>query len=376
MLSKVMNEKHLHIISLDVPWPANYGGVIDIYYKAKQLAEAGINIHLHCFEYGRGEANNLDFCYQVHYYKRDTSILKQFSRIPYIVNSRKSESLVQNLQKDDYPILCEGLHTTAILLDKRFSNRKIYVRTHNVEHDYYRSLATAEPIFWRKLFFQIEAEKLEHYESILKQAAEIFAISQKDTQYFSSQFQNVQWIPAFNDFVNVSSLPGKGSYVLYHGNLSVRENTEAALWLLRNVFSKVDVPCVIAGLNPPEQLIGESSLHSNVSIRANLPEVEMLDLIQNAHVNVFVTNQPTGLKLKLLNALSKGRYCIANTNMLAGTALGDACTVADSAEQMRNEINRLMPIEFSQTEIIHRQKVLQTKYDHVANAHKLIETIY
>ncbi|MEI7802398.1 MAG: mannosyltransferase, partial [Bacteroidota bacterium] len=42
----------LHIISFNVPYPPDYGGVIDVYYKIKALKEAGVKIHLHCYEYG------------------------------------------------------------------------------------------------------------------------------------------------------------------------------------------------------------------------------------------------------------------------------------------------------------------------------------
>jgi len=41
--------KHLHIISFDIPYPANYGGVIDVFYKLRALVSAGIKIHLHAF---------------------------------------------------------------------------------------------------------------------------------------------------------------------------------------------------------------------------------------------------------------------------------------------------------------------------------------
>lgn len=373
---ETMNEKHLHIISLDVPWPANYGGAIDIYYKAKAFSDAGVQVHLHCFEYGRGEARNLDFCHQVHYYKRDTSFIRQITRIPYIVASRKSEELVENLLKDDYPILCEGLHTTAIITDKRFSDRKIYVRAHNVEQDYYRLLAKAESVFWKKIYFNIESYKLRSYEDVLRAASAIFAISKKDSQYFSSKYKNVQWIPAFSGFAGVQSLPGRGSYVLYHGNLSVRENEEAAFWLIRNVFSKVSVPCIIAGLNPSKQLVHKASLLSNVSIRANLSESEMSELIQNAHVNVLVTNQPTGLKLKLLNALSQGRFCLVNTDMLAGTSLEDACVIADKSEQLISEINRLMTEDFTRDDIEKRQRILSSMYNNAINAENMANAIF
>ena len=44
-----MGEKYLHIITHDVPWPADYGGVVDLFYKMKTLHQAGVKIHLHCF---------------------------------------------------------------------------------------------------------------------------------------------------------------------------------------------------------------------------------------------------------------------------------------------------------------------------------------
>lgn len=40
-------DKHLNIVAFDNPYPPTYGGVIDVYYKLKSLAETGLKIHLH-----------------------------------------------------------------------------------------------------------------------------------------------------------------------------------------------------------------------------------------------------------------------------------------------------------------------------------------
>ena len=65
--------KTLHVVALNIPWPANYGGVIDIYYKVKALHECGVKIILHCFEYERPHAAELEaICEEVHYYRRRT----------------------------------------------------------------------------------------------------------------------------------------------------------------------------------------------------------------------------------------------------------------------------------------------------------------
>ena len=51
---------HLHIVTFNVPWPADYGGVIDVYYRIVALAKTGVKIHLHCYTYGREEAKELE----------------------------------------------------------------------------------------------------------------------------------------------------------------------------------------------------------------------------------------------------------------------------------------------------------------------------
>ena len=370
------SDYHLHVISFDVPYPANYGGVIDVFYRVKALSEAGVKVHLHCFEYGRGRAEVLDRCHEVKYYKRNTSFWKQFSSDPYVVASRRSEALVQDLLKDDYPILCEGLHTTAVLGDSRLNGRRIFVRAHNVEHDYYQLLAESEPTFWKRWFYRMEARKLRRYEPVLMKAAGIFAITQKDTEYFNAHYGNALHVPGFSALSKVCSETGRGDYVLYHGNLSVAENKKAAEWLVKNVFSKLDVPCVVAGLNPPDRLRRLCKPYPRIALKANLGDAEMMDLIRNAQVNVMVTDQPTGLKLKLLNALYNGRFCLVNDDMVRGTSLGSLCVVAQEPERFISEIKRLMKEDFTEDDIEERDEALKELYRNEENAQTLIQTIF
>ena len=370
-----MTENHLHIIAFDVPYPANYGGVIDVFYRVKALSEAGVKVHLHCFEYGRGEQEILNRCHEVKYYKRDTSFGKQLSLTPFIVNSRKSEALVLDLLKDDYPILCEGLHTTAVLLDKRLRNRKVFVRAHNVEHDYYNGLAEVERCGWKRLFYHVEAWKLRRYEPVLKNATGIFAISQKDADYFKHYYNNVTLVPGFSATDSVCSETGRGEYVLYHGNLSVRENEDAAKWLIENVFAELDLHCIVSGLNPSDKLKKLVDTYTNVTLMANPDDAEMIDLLRQAQVNILVTNQPTGLKLKLLNALYNGRFCLVNSDMVKGTSLDTLCVVADEPKQMIAEIKRLMEEDFTEDDIEKRDAQMQQLYDNEANALKIVEAI-
>ena len=167
-----MPEKHIHIVCFDVPYPPDYGGVIDVFYRIKALHQLGIKIHLHCFEYGRGKHTELmKYCAEVNYYTRYKG-WKGFSlRIPYIVNSRANKKVLHNLLKDDHPVLLEGIHCTYFLFTGQLKNKKVYVRLHNVEFEYYKELARSETSVFKKLYFKNESRLLKSYEKIIANKA-------------------------------------------------------------------------------------------------------------------------------------------------------------------------------------------------------------
>ena len=371
-----MSDLHLHIVSFDIPYPANYGGVIDVFFKAKALAEKGVKVHLHCFQYGRKPSIVLeDLFHEVKYYRRDISKKHLFKSTPYIVSSRDSTELVSNLLKDDYPILMEGLHTSALLQNRKLKGRKRIIRTHNIEHDYYQNLAKVENDIFKKYYFYNEAVKLQRYEKILSKADLLLAISKNDEAYFSGIHSNVDFIPAFHPFKEVNCKPGKGKYVLYHGNLSVGENWNAARFLLNNVFNDINIPLKIAGLKPPKQLVSLLNGMPNVELIPNPDDEALNDLIENAHINVSITAQRTGLKLKLLNTLYNGRFCLVNDKMLSGTELDELCIIANNQNTLKRKIKSLFEEEFADDDILERKKKLGAIYNNGNNVRHLIKLI-
>ena len=356
-----------------MPYPANYGGVIDVYYKIKALHQQGIKVHLHCFEYGRTEAKELNsICEQVCYYERKLSKQHLFSSLPFVVATRKSELLIENLLKDNFPILFEGLHCCYYLSDERLKNRIKIVRTHNIEHDYYKNLEKVEKKIFKKMYFRMEANKLERFEKVLKNASHIAAISQADARQLSNRYINVHHITAFHPHEEIEIKAGKGDFCLYHGNLEVGENNEAALYLVNEVFSKIDTPFIVAGKKPSSELIDAISKHKHIELKANISTSEIDELIANAQINVLPTFQATGIKLKLLAALFKGRHCIVNLPMVDNTGLESLCSIANDAEKMLVEINQLFIQEFDSGASALREKVLNNLFSNEKNIEKII----
>lgn len=361
--------ENLHIVSFDVPFPANYGGVIDIYYKLRSLRELGYNIILHCFEYGREKAPELNgLCKKVYYYKRRLYKNPFLGSLPYIVSSRNASSLLENLKKDAGPILFEGLHTTFFLNHPELENRFKIVRMHNIEHDYYASLEKAERHYFKKYFFRIESERLKKYQSILKHADLICAISPNDYKYLSKKFPNAMHLPPFHGNEKVTAQVGKGEYILYHGNLSVAENHEAALYLVNNVFSKISYPCIIAGNNPPKELVHAVEAFPNIRLLTNTSADHIHNLILGAHINVMHTSQSTGIKLKLINALYMGRHCIGNKEMLKNTGMEELCTLAHDSEEYIRLIHHFWTKEFTISDRMQREEVLLNHFNDRTNA--------
>ncbi|MBR5781638.1 MAG: glycosyltransferase family 1 protein [Bacteroidales bacterium] len=357
------SDKHLHIVSFDIPYPANYGGVIDVFFRIKALSERGVKIHLHCFEYGREHSEYLErFCYSVNYYKRETKLTKLFNSIPYIVCSRDSEELLENLKKDDYPILLEGLHCCMLLTCDDLKDRNVIVRAHNVEHDYYEHLAKVEVDSKKKLYLKQEVDKLRNFECILNKASAILAISQKDYEYFSEKYNNVYKVTAYNAYTEVDILEGSSDYVLYHGNLSVAENYRAAEILIET-FENFDVKLKIAGMNPPPHIVKLIEDVPNIELIDSPSDQVLFDLIRHAHINILVTEQATGLKLKLLNTLFNGRFCLVNDKMVEGLDVNGLCYIVNDSNAIRFAVSELMPRSFDKHQIERRRKNMKHFYD-------------
>jgi hypothetical protein len=372
-------EKHLHIVCLDVPYPVDYGGVFDLFYKITALHECGVKIHLHCFEYGRGRQPELDkYCTEVFYYPRKQGHKGFSHEMPYIVASRMNDELNNRLLMDDHPILLEGVHCSAILLDKRFEGRKIFLRLHNVEYRYYRRLAKTSTHLLKKIYYHNESRLLKKYERSIAGRAVILPVSEADGNVYRSEFgaTRIMNLPVFLPFQKVQSPQGIGCFCLYHGNLSVAENEKAAKWLLEEVFNDLKTPFVIAGKNPSKSLHQLAEANTNTCMVANPSWEEMQDMIGKAQINIIPSFNDTGIKLKLLNVLFNGRHCVTNEATVAGSGLESACHTGTTAGALKSIIAQLYHRPFEEEETILRKNLLEGIYNNHLNAQRLVTWIW
>ena len=327
-------DRHIHIVTHEVPWPANYGGVMSLFYKIKALHEIGYKIHLHCFTSKPNQESILNtYCYSVNFYKRNKNPFYLILSLPYIVYSRRSKNLLQNLEKEEYPILFEGTHCTYWLYKNKLKQRTTIVSLHNIEFEYYNSLSKLEHNIFRKSYYYIESKLLYSYEKNIATKSKFWAVNKVDANHFNKTFktENADFFPVFVPWNMIKSENGFGNYCFYHANLEIIENEKAALWLLDNIFSTLKIPFVIAGRNPSESLKIAAHKHQHTCIVENPSEYEMDDLIRKAQINIIPSFNNTGVKFKLLNALFNGRHCIVNSQAVEGSGAENLCVVCNKS---------------------------------------------
>lgn len=337
--------KPIHIVSFDVPFPPDYGGVLDVHLRAKGLKQLGYTVILHCYEYGRGR--NHDFsgiADEIHYYDRNTGLKSLFSKLPYIVKSRNSEALLKRLSEDEHPVILEGQHSTFWAKELSKNNRLCAIRMHNVEWHYYRDLAEDAKTYSERIYFRMESRKLRKHELQLKKIP-LLCISKSDLDYYRNLGFHAVYLPVtINPDLVLSPLEGK-SFALYHGNLSVSENQEAIERLIReNKREKFDLPVIIAGKNPNPILVKKIRAQGWECI-ANPSDSELNDLMRSCSMHLLIGFKTTGIKLKVLRALLTGKPCIATKEMVGLAALEKHSEIWDPILPLADKINQVINSE-------------------------------
>lgn len=365
----------IHIVCLDAPSPPDYGGAIDMFYKVRALAQLGWRIHLHYFAYrkNRNTAGLADCCQEIHQYERKGLVAAFPLTIPFIVGSRINTLLIQRLNADKHPILLEGLHCAGLVSHIK-DTKRIVLRMHNEEASYYHHLAQSETSVFKKAYYRQESRLLKKFQHQLNKSVHLACVAQTDESLFADQygFQQTAFIPCFLPWQSLAPNKGRGAFCLYHGNLSVAENEEAAMWLMTEIFRHGKHPLVIAGKGLSKRLVVEAARHSNVSL-VNDPSIRVIDgLVREAQINVLPSLNRTGVKLKLLNALFNGRYCITNPQGIDGSGIKNGVIIASNADAWQTAINQLMPLSFEKAQVEERKSILQ-RYNNYLNATKLSE---
>lgn len=368
----------LHLIAFDIPYPPDYGGNVAVFTMLQVLHQNGIEVKLHVFQYNNKQVSPelYKYCQEIFVYKRNTSWTANLSLKPYIVNSRNHKDLYTNLQKDNFPILIEGIHCSLFLPLLCKENRKILVRAHNIEWKYYHHLYLQEYSLLKKFYFKIESLKLRWYEPfIFKKASAVICFNKNEENIIKHYNKKTLSINLAWANLQVKVEAGKGSGILIHGNLSINDMAQAVCKILTALKNKYEGKIIIAGKNPTFSLKKTIKQNGNAILIENPKDSELISIIESAHMHLCFTDIAAGFKMRLLPLLKFGKFVLCNEAFCSETELKPLLIIENDLKNWPKIVDAYMQTEFANDDLETRIRTIE-KIKGLNDINRMISIIF
>jgi hypothetical protein len=185
----------------------------------------------------------------------------------------------------------------------------------------------------------------------------------------------VYHLPPFHGFDKVVISPGKGKHVLVHGDFRILDNARAAIEVA-TAASEERIPCVIAGKSPSEKMQKTLAKLQNIEVMADVSSETMMKLKQEAQIHVVHSENPSGFKIKLLNALFSGRHVLVQRNIVEGEHLEKVTHAFSNRNELQALMRMLKDQPMTQDDIKCREMLLLPRFSNSVNAQNLINLIF
>jgi hypothetical protein len=157
-------------------------------------------------------------------------------------------------------------------------------------------------------------------------------------------------IPEFKEELQPFFKEGNGSFCLYYGDMSKKENEYSAKWLLEHVFNKLEIPFVIAGNNPDESLEQAAHVRMHTCLVSNPSAQEMSELIKKAQIVLMPSLIDQQSQDNVLKSLLWGRHILVNHKATHESPFAKWFEVAETPELFREKIESLFSQPFHENE--------------------------
>ncbi|MBR4738400.1 MAG: glycosyltransferase [Bacteroidales bacterium] len=240
--------------------------------------------------------------------------------------------------------------TPYVPLIRRYSQAKVILRAHNVEHLIWKHVAQSTRSYLKRWYLNhlsltLRAYELEH----LQDYDGIVCITQGDADYFKANGcrRPVTAIP-FGITIpeNHDSQDAAEKNSLYHlGAMDWMPNQESIGWLLEHVWPVVhrEVPqarLYLAGRKMPARLMQASI--DGVTVVGEVPDAAQF--IASKQINVVPLLSGSGIRVKIIEAMAAGKAVVTTTVGARGIDYtdGENLLIANTPDEFARQIKRLV----------------------------------
>ncbi|MBQ9560284.1 MAG: hypothetical protein IJV08_09955 [Bacteroidaceae bacterium] len=278
----------------------------------------------------------------------------------HVLEKNGESALLAELDKDDAPLLFEGIQCCHLLPNPNLRKHFKAVRLQYIRHIVLEEKARHEGWTLHGLRLRWKARQAKQKElHELTYADAICAITKGDYQRLYDMLPNQTLVNLpcfFNE--HIPAHHATQPFLLCQGYLGEDEEELDGIrkWILNDIAPLCPgVLFVMVSRNAPT-----TPVPSNVKIIQE-PSQEYLDqLIETARIHLILSQTTTGIKMEVLIALTKGcGNIIGNHETLYGHSLGRFCTRADQTSEIAEAINNLINNDIKESEMLRRQQYLQ-----------------
>lgn len=299
--------------------------------------------------------------YQSVYANTDTSVggafLNLFTSASYFVSrfyfKAFETKLIETLKAHQFDIVqLEGLFMgNYISCIRKYSNAKITLRAHNVEHLIWKRHIAHEQSKLKKLYLTIQTNRLKHFEEKIFNAVDaIVAITEADKKII--QKLNIK-TPIYTCITGVdlksyelkSDIVKHENTLFYFGSMDWMPNQEAVEWFINNCWEEIrsthpSCKFIIAGRNMPQKF-------KNI----NLPNIQTVEnVLDNKEfyskydIMLVPLLSGSGLRIKIIEGLSYGKAIVSTTIGAEGIPVQTQKQIilADGAKAFISAINSIL----------------------------------
>ncbi len=281
-----------------------------------------------------------------------------FSKLPYnavrFIDDNYRNKLINILKTVDFDIVqLEGIYLAPYIETiKKYSNSKIVLRAHNIEHEIWKRVSANETNAVKKKYLSVLSGRIKKFEeSYINKYDLLVPITVRDLEVFNKMGNKK---PAFVSMTGIdttaiiSNTDDVEFPSIFHiGALDWAPNQEGLLWFFNNVWGNLskkfpNVNIYIAGRNAPQSLIDKINKQPNTVF---LGEVEDAYSFMNSKAIMIVPlYSGSGMRIKIIEGMALNKTIVSTKIGAEGIPVenGKNILLANSAQEFSTAIEKLI----------------------------------
>ena len=235
-------------------------------------------------------------------------------------------------------IFC-GAYSKEIKLQSSASQ---ILRAHNVEHLIWSKLAANNKNPFKIWYLKHVSKTLKTFEErFLKEVDFIFSIAQADQEFFKSLNHKSSYLPVSMDVSSAREI--KSNSICFLGAYNWMPNKEAILWFTNEVWPEIVLNNPATTLNIAgsfSEEISELKNKSRIKLHGFVPSSEAFMKAYGLFVAPILSG--SGVKMKVLEAMSHGVPCVLSTHAAKGLNLPEIIPVCANKETFIEQVSLLL----------------------------------